>query len=299
MSPLIRLIHCSSMTNRLLMVVMLLTTSATVIAQPPVNHQYRIISTDAGVTDVLLALGMRQSLVGVDTTSVVPSQSESASSGVTPKVANLGYHRMLPAEGVLSLNPNMVIGSEHMGPPETIEAIKKADLVLRQLPVARDQNTLKANISSISRLVGKEFQAQALLKHIDDTMAQVNQQRLPASSQVAFLLQIDGRGLRLAGKSTTGDDIISLLGGVNIGQHKGYQSVSSEALLSLEPDVIIVAGRDDSQSSVSTLLKNNPLLQHTPAAQQRKIIDVDGRLLVAGVSLSAVDALADMANKLR
>lgn len=261
-------------------------------AEALVNNQHRIISTDAGVTDVLMALGMGSSLVGIDATSVLPPEV------ANDQVANLGYHRMLPAEGLLSLNPDLIIGSEHMGPPETIAAIKKADLILEQLPVAKDEKTLKDNIEAISALVDKKAQAQALLDHIDSTMAVVQQQQLSAGTKVAFLLQLEGRGLRLAGKNTTGEDIITLLGGSNIADHNSYQSVSAEALLSLEPDVIIVAGRDASQSSAAVLLKNNPLLQHTPAAQQQKIIDVDGRLLVAGISLSAVDALVAMAKQL-
>lgn len=256
------------------------------------HHQHRIISTDAGVTDVLFALGMGSSLVGIDATSMLPPEA------TNHQMANLGYHRMLPAEGVLSLNPDLIIGSTHMGPPETIEAIKKADLTLEQLPVAKDEKTLKENIVIISGLVAKQAKAQALLTHIDNTMAGVRQQQLPDDTKVAFLLQLEGRGLRLAGKNTTGEDIILLLGGNNIAEHNSYQSVSAEALLSLEPDVIIVAGRDASQSSVEVLLKNNPLLKHTPAAQQQKIIEVDGRLLVAGISLSAIDALATMAKTL-
>lgn len=256
------------------------------------HHQQRIISTDAGVTDVLFALGMGSSLVGIDATSMLPPEA------TNHQMANLGYHRMLPAEGVLSLNPDLIIGSTHMGPPETIEAIKKADLTLEQLPVAKDEKTLKENIVIISGLVAKQAKAQALLTHIDNTMAGVRQQQLPDDTKVAFLLQLEGRGLRLAGKNTTGEDIILLLGGNNIAEHNSYQSVSAEALLSLEPDVIIVAGRDASQSSVEVLLKNNPLLKHTPAAQQQKIIEVDGRLLVAGISLSAIDALATMAKTL-
>lgn len=277
---------------RLLLVLALAFFSSGSNAEPLANNQHRIISTDAGVTDVLFALGVGSSLVGIDATSTLPADVSADA------VANLGYHRMLPAEGLLSLNPDLIIGSEHMGPPETIEAIKKADLILEQLPVAKDEDTLKGNIKIISKLVDKQDQAQALLNHIDQTMADVKQQQLPVGTKVAFLLQLEGRGLRLAGKDTTGEDLILLLGGSNIAQHNSYQSVSAEALLSLEPDVIIVAGRDASQSSVNLLLKNNPLLQHTPAVQQQKIIEVDGRLLVAGISLSAVDALANMAKQL-
>ncbi len=254
------------------------------------DDQYRIISTDAGVTHVLLELGVGGEIVGVDVTSEVPEKFA---------VKKLGYHRVLSAEGLLSLNPSLIIGSDHMGPPETIAAIKKATLKLVQLPVARDGETLKANIEAIGSLVGRQKKTKALLESIDAKMAVVDSKQLPVNAKVAFLLQMEGRGIRLAGKGTTGGDLIALLGGNNLGQHNGYQTVSSEALLSLEPDVIIVAGRGATQSPVDTLLRNNPLLKYSPAAKQKKIIEVDGSVLIAGVSLPAIDALDKIATRLQ
>ncbi|ROS00346.1 iron complex transport system substrate-binding protein [Sinobacterium caligoides] len=247
--------------------------------------EQRIISTDAGSTDILLALDKGADLVGVDVTSVIPPQL---------KAAKLGYHRMLATEGVLSLNPNMVVGSEHMGPAETVAAIKKANIALLQLPAARDAKSLKENIVKISAFVHSEQQAKPLLQRIDQSMAKVAEHQLPPNSKVAFLLQMDGKGLRLAGQGTTGDDFIHLLGGESLGAHRGYQSVSAEALLSLQPDVIIVASRDMSRSPVAMLLEATPLLKHTPAGTQQRIVAVDGRQLVSGISLEAMDALVDV-----
>ncbi len=261
-----------------------------ILGFPVVAEQQRIISTDAGVTNVLLELGVGNKIVGIDVTSEVP---ESLS------VKKLGYHRVLSAEGLLSLNPSLIIGSDHMGPPETVAAIKKAKLKLVQLPVAKDEKTLKANIKTIGSLVGRQEQTKALLEVIDSKMLTVSSRQLASNTKVAFLLQMDGRGIRLAGKGTTGGDLIDLLGGNNLGQHNGYQTISSEALLGLEPDVIIVAGRDAEQSPVDNLLNNNPLLKHSPAAKQQKIIEVNGSALIAGISLPAIEALEIIAGKLQ
>lgn len=252
-------------------------------------HAERIISTDAGSTDILLALNQGADLVGVDVTSVVPAEYP---------VAKLGYHRMLAAEGILSLNPELIIGSEHMGPPETVAAIAKSQIKLLQLPAATNAETLKQNIEKISIAVNKQQLAEPLLTRIDQQMSSIGQQQLAAGTNVVFLLQMDGRSLRMAGDKTTGNDIIRLLGGNNLSQLPGYQSISAEALISLKPQVIIIASRDMSRSPVEALLKDNPLLLHTPAGQQQKIIAVDGRNLVAGISLTAIDSLAEVASVL-
>lgn len=249
----------------------------------------RIISTDAGVTDVLLALGVVNDLVGVDVTSEVPRSFE---------VATIGYHRTLSAEGLMSLNPGLIIGGDHMGPPEVISFIEKSDVKLVRLPTAKNAVQLKRNISAIGRLVEQESKAGKLLIRVDSAMATLDQRQLDPDTKVAFLLQMDGRNLRLAGTSTTGDDIISLLGGENIAEHNAYQAVSPEALINLAPEVIIVAGRDVSGSLVETLLNDNPLLAHTPAVANANIIEVDGRTIVAGISVSAIEAVAMLATKL-
>lgn len=268
---------------------LLLLPTASTSASAQEKTAARIISTDAGVTDVLIALGMGEQLVGVDVTSQLPADI---------KLPRLGYHRTLSAEGLLSLNPSLIIGSTHMGPPETIAALKTYPLTLMQLPVASDDKKLAENISQISELTDRQQQAQPLLKHIDNTMVLIQQQQVAAGTRIAFLLHMEGRGLRLAGSGTTGSDIIRLLGGDNAGEHNSYRSVSAEALLSLEPEVIIIAAQNGEQT-VAGLMESNPMLRYTPAGKQKKIIAVDSHLLVAGISLKALDAVADLSNQLQ
>ncbi|ARN76318.1 hypothetical protein BST96_06295 [Oceanicoccus sagamiensis] len=267
---------------------LLLLTVATHSALAQEKTTARIISTDAGVTDVLIALGMTKQIVGVDVTSQLPAES---------KIPRLGYHRTLSTEGLLSLNPSLIIGSTHMGPPETIAALKTYPLTLMQLDIASNEAMLAENIKRISALADKQQEAKPLLQHIDSRMLVIKQQQLPSNTRVAFLLHMEGRGLRLAGKGTTGNDIIALLGGENAATHNSYRSVSAEALLSLEPEVIIIAGQKG-EKSVAGLMQSNPMLRYTPAGKQKKIIAVESHLLVAGISLKAIDAVAELSSQL-
>ena len=253
------------------------------------NSDQRIISTDAGVTDIIMALKSNEQLVGIDVTSQQPGNTE---------VARVGYHRTLSAEGLLSLNPTMVIGSEHMGPPETLTAIKNANITLLQLPSAHDVETLKNNILTIGKALNKSQQAENLLQIINTRTQQIQQQLLHKKS-IAFLLQMNSRGLKLAGLNTVGNDVIQLLGGDNLGTHKGYQAISAEALLELQPDIIIIASEDSSNSSADSLLKNNPLLIHTPAGKNHQIVSINGRFLVAGISIKSLKALATISQTLQ
>ena len=249
----------------------------------------RIISTDAGSTDIIRALGEADHLVGIDVTSSLPPQYH---------VAKLGYHRQLSAEGMLSLTPNIVIGSEHMGPPSTVEIIEKSQgITLLQLPTAHNPKQISDNIRAIAKLLGKSQQANVLLKQINQQSAAISGTHIVGQS-VAFILQMDGRSLRMAGKHTVGDDIIHLLGGDNIADYTNYQSISPEALLALQPQIIIVANRNDTQSPAQTLLSEYPVLMHTPAGKNNTIVSIDSRLLVAGMSPRALAAVATLSQQL-
>ncbi|MGB0662373.1 MAG: heme/hemin ABC transporter substrate-binding protein [Pontibacterium sp.] len=236
----------------------------------------RIISTDAGATELLTSLGMEDHLVGVDVTSHLPEHLS--------HVANIGYHRNLSAEGLLSLEPTLVVGSEHIGPPAVLTALNEAKVPLVQMPGAQTTDQLRDNIRQLAEALGESSQGEALVQELSQAWMLV--EPLP-NDRFAFLLSMDDNKLRLAGEGTSGDAFIGLLKGQNVGQFKNYRTVSAESLLELAPTVILVAGRQQA-TAVSQLLAANPVLAHTPAGQSHRIVAVNGATLVAGLSVAAV-----------
>ena len=109
---------------RLRQLLLLLLFSATTQAAEPV----RLLSTGSSTTELVLALGAEQQLVAVDSTSDVPNNKG------LPK---LGYHRQLSAEGILSTQPSLVIGSEEMGPESVLNLVRQAGVTVESLPEAQ------------------------------------------------------------------------------------------------------------------------------------------------------------------
>ncbi|WP_164549064.1 heme/hemin ABC transporter substrate-binding protein [Amphritea opalescens] len=255
-------------------VILLIAMPTSVYADTP-----RVISTDAGVTELLFALGMQEHLIAVDVTSQLPADY--------PKLPNIGYHRTLSAEGLLSLNPSVVIGSEHTGPASVMTALQQAKVKFVQLNSANNSQQLAENVTRLSTALNQGDKGQALVQSIEQKLAQIAQANL-AGERVAFLLSMDDSKLRLAGKRTSGDAFVSLMKGENIAAFDNYRNVSAESLLQMQPSVIIVAGREVADA-VDNLLAANPVLAHTPAGKQRRIVAVNGATLVAGLSVSALD----------
>lgn len=106
----------------------------------------RIVSLNGDITEIIFALGMGEYVVGVDSSATYPPER-------TKTLPNIGYQRRLSAEGILSLNPTLVIGDEAAGPPETLAQIRAAGV---PLAITADPPSLDAPQQKI------RFVAQAL-----------------------------------------------------------------------------------------------------------------------------------------
>ncbi|MFT5720050.1 MAG: iron complex transport system substrate-binding protein [Motiliproteus sp.] len=263
---------------------LLKTVAATFLALLPISGNAeavssRLISTDAGSSELIFALGLEQSLIAVDVTTQLPKGHR--------RLPNIGYHRNLSAEGLLSLNPTAVIGSEYMGPDSVINALTLAKVTLIRLPSAKDSEQLRKNIIRLAGALDQPDRGQQLSSRLDKQLITLKSRAL-REEQIAFILSVDSTSLRLAGKGSGGDALIQLMGGNNVADFNNYQTVSAESLMVMQPSIIIVAGKTI-QTAVVDLMAANPILKHSPAGNKQQIIAVDGSTLVAGLSISAVE----------
>jgi len=265
--------YCQLLTKLCIATVLLLTALS-------LQARERIISTDAGTTNILAAVGLQTDLVGFDVTSWNPSLAQS-------NIANIGYHRRLSAEGLLSLQPTLVVGNDSMGPPEVITALRSANVDLLLLPTAHDLETLKANLQQLLSALALTENTRPVLQSLQALEKQLQQQQRFSGKRMAFLLQHDGR-MRLAGKGTSGSALIALMGAETVGDFEQYREVSAESLLALQPEVILVASDGLETSAATALQQRYQALALTPAGKQGMILDVNSRALVAGLSIDAV-----------
>lgn len=241
----------------------------------------RLISTDAAVTEILFALGAGDQLVAMDVTSELPPGR--------PELPRLGYHRALAAEGILALDPNLVIGSEHMGPAHTVDALQRSGVTVVKLPTATSLQGLASNVDEIATALAINTDARPTLADLAPASKALGKQD-KSGMRAAFLLNGEGGKLRLAGANTGGNAFLGLLGADNAAGFANYRSVSAEALLELDPDLILVA--DVEQAGIESLLSQHTVLGYARAARNNQVFAVDARTLVAGLSLGAVDEAA-------
>lgn len=246
----------------------------------PASAQERIVSIGPATTELILALGGEQSLVATDISSVEPKN--------LPRV---GYHRALSAEGILSLAPTRLIGSDEMGPPPALDQLRRAGVAVSVLETAPTLANLNQRIDTLAKLLNDPTAGAALKAEIQtqtDQLAAQAKQNKPL--KVAFLLLHKGQPTSIAGGNTTASALLTMAGGINpVDQLSDYKPVSAEALIKLQPDLVLVSGRDWQQyQDPQTVLAQVPALAATPAGKNRAIHAIDGHALQGGLSLTSL-----------
>lgn len=256
------------------------------------NLPQRWVSAGGSLSEWVVALGGEAKLVGVDTTSQHPASLQ--------KLPSVGYQRQLAAEGILALRPEVLLGTEEMGPPPVLAQLAAAGVKVEALPADADLQVLHGNLMRIGALLGDEARAESVfaayharLSEQGDWVAKAQAQS-PAPT-VVLLLGHAGSSPMAGGKDTAAAWMIEHAGGKNLTTHEGYKALSTEALLALDPEVVIFADRRLSGDEArQALLKQNPALASTKAGKQGRLVAIDPTLLVGGLGPRIPAGLAEL-----
>lgn len=253
----------------------------------------RWVSAGGALSEWVSALGGEPRLVGVDTTSQHPESLKG--------LPSIGYQRQLSAEGILSLRPDVLVGTEEMGPPPVLAQIRKAGVRVELLSSKADLAAVDANLKQLGMLLGAEQKAAQLAAdyHQQLEVLQVQVKEAQASHKVPGVLLLVGHaGAKplIAGQGTAGDWVLRQAGGRNLAEHQGYKNFSNEALAALDPDVVVFSDRAlVGEQALQALLKENPALATSRAVRDKRLVPLDPTLLVGGLGPRLPVALQGLA----
>lgn len=258
-------------------------------ADPP----RRLVTVTPVATDIVLSLGARQMIVGVDQTSVVTPDSTAP-----PRV---GYQRALSAEGILALRPTLVIGTEDAGPPPVLDALRRAGVKVEILPAAATVDAARQRIRRVGDLLGLRNAARRLVADLDrDVEAAVARRgAVGAETRVLFVYTRGNTSALVSGAGTPADAVIGMAGARNaMGDFTGYRPLGAEAIAAAAPDVILAPKSAAQALGGVEVILALPGMSLTPAGRTRRVVVLeDDRILHFGPGFgkalgSLVDALA-------
>ncbi|MEL6736193.1 MAG: ABC transporter substrate-binding protein [Pseudomonadota bacterium] len=253
------------------------------------RDQDRVLSIGGSVTEIVYALGQEHRLVARDTTSTFPEPAN--------KLPNVGYMRALSAEGVLSVNPNLIISEEGAGPPEVIEILQGASVPFFEIPDQYDRDGIAEKISAVGVALGVPDKASALATKVRNELKEAEARsaaHLGAKKRVLFVLSTRGGRILASGTNTAANGIITMAGAENaITEFEGYKPVSDEAIGAAAPDVILMMDRGGDHSAANAELFAMPALRGTPAAQSESVLRMNG-LYLLGFGPRTAQAIVDL-----
>jgi len=108
----------------------------------------RITSAGGSITEIIYFLNFQKNLVAVDVTSNYPPEARD--------LPSIGYVRQLSAEGVLSLDPTIIIGEDDMGPPSVMEQIKRTNVEIKIIPENHTVEGILEKVKCVSKIIGAD-----------------------------------------------------------------------------------------------------------------------------------------------
>ena len=255
----------------------------------------KTIVAGGSLTEIIYFLNEEEKLVAVDITSNYPEKAT--------ELPSIGYVRTLSTEGVLSLDPNLILGEEDMGPPLVIDQIKSTGVDLRVIEEDYTLESITGKILCVGEILGVKEKATKLINSelqknidnlIDTRLAGVNKNK-----KVMIILGMDGTSPMVAGLQTSGNGFIGMIGASNImSSFEGWKPVSAESILVQNPDLIIITNRGLNNFGTIEKLAQHPSLAFTNAAQNLNILAIDGMSLL-GFGPRTIEVANTVAEKLK
>ncbi len=241
----------------------------------PATAETRVVSLGGSVTEIVVALGAADRLVARDTTSNFPE--------TITALPDVGYIRALSPEGILSMQPTLILAEDSAGPPEALEVLQAAGVSMALISGEPSTEGVLAKITAVATALNLPDEGAKLVARVADGFdaAKAEAASVTTPKKVLFILSLQGGRVMAGGAGTEAEGIIALAGGVNAASgFDGYKPMTDEAVLDAQPDVILMMDREGDLAIANSDVLAQPALAATPAATTGAIVRMDGMLLL-------------------
>lgn len=251
----------------------------------------RIVSINGTVSEILVDLGLEEQIVGVDVASTYPERLQEK-----PKV---GHSRQLTAEGVLALNPDVVIATTNDLKPEVKDQIVSAGAKVLVFDHEYSVEGAKGLIRTLADSLDKSAKGDSIITALESDLSKVDSLGQPDSKPSVLFIYARGAGtMMVAGEGTQIEKIIQLAGGENaVSGFSDFKPLTAEALVAANPDVILLFDSGLSSLGGADMLLEMPGVKETNAGRNKKIVEMDGQLLT-GFSQRLGKAILELSEKI-
>jgi iron complex transport system substrate-binding protein len=232
----------------------------------------RIVCLSKHLTEMVFALGKGHDIVACDLSSTYPDSAK--------LLKTVGYHRALSAEPIISMNPDLVIHSNDIGPENVLPQITKAGLNIKAFGGANTIDSAKLLLKELGNFFGVENKADSIIKKMDEGIAKATDTIKTMMIHDSLKVMIIHFGLRnnnyfvMSGRNGVGDKMLNLAGAsVALYDGKGAREMSAEAVAMANPDVIVATDFGfDRMGSMDKFISDVPGVSLTNAGKNKRIV---------------------------
>jgi heme transport system substrate-binding protein len=241
----------------------------------PAHDTSRIVSIGGAVTEILYALGLEQRIVAVDATSFYPPEA-------LREKPSVGYFRQLSPEGVLGLNPSLILAIEGAGPKQAVSVLQSAGVAFVSVPDTFTGEGIIEKIRVIAAAAGVERRGECLVNAVAadlDVLARLRS-GIGKPARALFVLSFVGDRAQVAGRVTAAEGIMRLSGATNaITEFEGYKAVSDEAIIAAQPEAVLAMQRVANPLDARIVFAHQAFAL-TPAAKRDAFMALNAILMV-------------------
>lgn len=245
-----------------------------------ISDTSRIVTLSGDLTEIVWELGLGESVVATDVTTVYPPEAVG--------LPVVGVGRFLTAEAVLANEPTLVLGDTQTSPTSAIEQIRSAGVPVHISEVPTSFDGLYDKFRQLGEALGVPDRGEALASRVEREVAAALALAapLPQAPGIAFIYSRGPDVMLLFGSEMTTQPLIEAAGGTDVGAATGVRgtvSVTPEALVAAAPEVIITTSEGLAALGGLDGLLAIPGFAETPAGRDRRILDYpEGDFLTFG-----------------
>lgn len=247
-------------------------------APPAATRAVRVIPTSASAVDFASALLEPERIVALPEQALEYSVLHT----LPPSFAGTARFDVYLAEPILALGPDLVLADAFQA-PETSQRLLQAGVEVLTLPVIGSWREARAALVQLGERFGRSERASELCADLDARVARLEQRAARGPRLRAVVYSSFGGVGSTAGADTTIGDVLRLAGLDNaaaLAGRTGHSDLSFEALIALDPELIVVSAplkappsaQGDLGGASERVLLSSPALAELRAVRERRIV---------------------------
>jgi iron complex transport system substrate-binding protein len=250
-----------------------------VACPPPATDSSRLAISGGSITEIVYLLNESAKIVAADRTSNYPTAAT--------KLPSIGYVRNLSAEGVLSIEPTLILAENDTGPPIVLDQLRKTGVEIAIIPEQMDAKGIISKVECVASVINADPKstATATAKLAQDLAALERlknaERQVERNITVAVILGLDNGQPTVGGINTSANSILEMAGATNAFESfEGWKPVPAESMLEANPDIIIMPIRSVKMAGGLEKILSMQAIKLTNAAMNNRVIAIDGMALL-------------------